>query len=540
MLRRLVIAFLPLALLIALPAALRPRPSKRVVDGEVDRLVIITPHNESIRYEFERAFARHYAETTGRQVVFDWRTPGGTSDATRFINDQFQIAFRRYWTGELEKEWTAAAKNFDNRKLKLDDPAVDPIARLAREEFLQSAVGIDVDIFFGGGQYDHSKQAQMGHAVDAGLQRLHPDWFGDDVIPQRFSGETFYDDQGRYYGACLAAFGICYNKDRIAELSEKTGRDCTPTRWEHLGEPVFFQHTAVADPTKSGSITKCFEMLIQQQMQIAVRAAGKEALGAGWTNGMNLIKRIGANARYLTDSASKVPRDVAQGNTTVGMCIDFYGRSQAQATARRTGGRERMAYITPTGGSSISADPIQLLRGAPNRDVAVKFIEFVLSEAGQKLWDYRLNTPGGPEKYVLRRLPVRRDMYAPEHRRYMADGDVDPFAAAAEFEYHGGWTGRYFGLIRVFIRCMVIDANEELKAAWAAIIAAGGPDRVPEAMARFNELPFSYAAAGKAAAALNADGSDESVLQVLRVQREWANFFRARYTVAKELAEAGR
>jgi len=537
MLRQIVFAFLPLLALIAIPVAMRP-PAEGVGPTTL-KLVILTPHNEAIRYEFERGFNAYYQRTRGQMVEFDWRTPGGTSDIIRYINDQYQTRFRGFWE-QQGKSWSKEiASAFNNSGLKLDDPATPAAQREAREAFLASEVGIDVDLLFGGGQYDMKQQGDKGYAVDAGLQRLHPEWFLPEVIPATWSGELFYDPQGRYYGACLAAFGICYNVDRVALMADPT----PPRRWHDLGEPRFYGHTAVADPTKSGSINKCFEMLIQQTMAEAAAGQAKpspEVLAQGWADGLNLIKRIGANARYLTDSAHKVPHDVGKGDTVAGMCIDFYGRSEAEWTGFQSGGRERIVYVTPEGGSSLSADPIQLLRGAPNRQVAIDFIEFVLSPEGQQLWNYRVGTPGGPRKYALRRQPVRRDLYTAEHRQYMADADHDPFAETASFVYHGGWTGPYFTLIRTLIKAMALDAGPELQAAWGAILAAGGPEAVPEAMAAFNALPFSYAEAGDARHRLSVGRDGVTVLSALQTSRDWAQYFRQQFAAAERLARQAR
>jgi len=76
MLRRTLIALLPLALLVLLPVIFRERTAAPAANA--DRLVIITPHTESIRYEFDRAFRTYYHEQTGRELVIDWRSPGGT------------------------------------------------------------------------------------------------------------------------------------------------------------------------------------------------------------------------------------------------------------------------------------------------------------------------------------------------------------------------------------------------------------------------------------------------------------------------------
>jgi ABC-type Fe3+ transport system substrate-binding protein len=524
MVKAILIALIPLSLLILLPVWMRP-----VADSAPEataRLVIVTPHNEAIRYEFSRAFRDHCRKTLDLEVVIDWRSPGGTSEIARYIDDQFKAAFRRYWQDAQSTAWSEPiARGFNNRKLN-EDTAV-PEAWQARQVFLESNVGIGIDLFFGGGEYDMRVQAQKGHAVDAGLLQSHGHWLTDDVIPAIFTGERFYDLEGRYYGTCLSAFGICYNIDRLAALKDPTPPEC----WLDLGAPRFLGQLGVADPTKSGSITKCFEMLIQEQMADARDPA------KGWEAGLNLIKRIGGNSRYVTDSSSKIPHDVGKGDALAGMCIDFYGRSEAEFTALQSG-QERLRYITPRGGSSISADPMLMLRGAPNRELAVAFITFVLSKDGQRLWNYRVGTPGGPKKYALRRLPVRRDMYTDADRAQMSDAAEKPFEAAAEFAYNGALTGRYFGLIRELVKVMIIDSRPELLAAWEAIIAAGGPGAVPEAMARFNALPVYYDAAADSAARLDTRKEGVTPLSAIQARRKWADFFRSNYREAEALAKA--
>lgn len=539
MYRQLLMAFLPLAALIAIPLLLQPKAEDRTqaVKAGADKVVIITPHSESLRYEFSRAFRKYYNEKYGREVSVEWRTPGGTSDIVKYIDDRYEAAFRTVWqSNPANGGWSEiVAANFDNPKA-VAGSGMPEDALNARKKFLDSDTGIGIDLFFGGGQYDHQRQAAKGYSVDAGIQQKHPEWFDDKVIPYRFSGEIFYDKQGKYYGVCLAAFGICWNNQRLAEMTDKKA----PAKWADLGEPRFFQKIAVADPTKSGSVNKCFEMLIQQQMSEASGKDPRSGLSTGWADGVNLIKRIAANTRYVTDSASKVAHDVAGGNAAAGICIDFYGRSEAEWAAVQSGGTERMTFMTPENGTSVSADPIQLLRGAPNRKPAADFIEFALSIDGQKVWDFRKDTPGGPEKYVLRRMPIRKDMYQPEFTRYMADANADPYQTCKGFEYRPAWTGPYFGLIRILIKCVALDPMPELQEAWQAIIRAGGPQAVPEAMKAFNELPFDYAEIAKAKDDLNPDKPGNSVRSVLQTQRRWSELCRNNYLKAAKLARAGK
>jgi len=536
-------AVFPFALLVVLLAAPVVLREREVTDNpNAVQLVIISPHNEAIRYEFERAFRKWYREHCGRDVDIDWRTPGGTSEIVRYIDSEYMAAFRQWWTSR-GKRWTPEVRAAVlNRKLKKD--AATPEQWEARTAFLNSDIGIGIDLFFGGGQYEFGRMAQAGILVPCGFRERHPELFEgpEPILLQRVGGETWYDPDDRYYGACLAAFGICYNLDRWRDLGLDRIRPA-PGQWEDLALPQLSGHVGLADPSKSGSITKAFEMLIQQQMAQTVQKFGYdprrpmdlqdaralEAAAAGWDHALYLVRRIGANARYFTFSASRVPVDVSQGIVSAGMCIDFYGRGQAEWAAQHIG-REVMRYVTPAGGSSVSADPIGMLRGAPHRETAELFIDFVLSKEGQRLWNYRPGTPGGPEKYALRRLPIRRDVYTPEDRSRMSDPAADPFRLGTAFLYHPEWTGRLFRLIRLLIRVMIIDCHEELRDAWRAICEAGGADAVPDAVAEFRRLPFPYSEANKVAAALNDSRRRQQVM------REWADFFRDRYRTATRLA----
>src|SRR5258708_264660 len=77
------------------------RQSEGGSNSAEDELVIISPHNEAIRFEFTRAFADYYRRATGRSVHIDWRLPGGTTEIVRYLNSEVEASFRNYWTGQL-------------------------------------------------------------------------------------------------------------------------------------------------------------------------------------------------------------------------------------------------------------------------------------------------------------------------------------------------------------------------------------------------------------------------------------------------------
>jgi len=528
---------LALAATIALPFLLRP--AQTVAARTDETLVVITPHNEAIRQEYAAGFRRWYEARTGRTITIDWRVIGGTSEIARFLEGEYVAAFQNHWTNRLGRRWSLDVQTgFHNPRLPADASAE---AREARAAFLESDVSCGIDVFFGGGTYDFIRQAQAGRIVDSGIVRRHPEWFNDEVIPRHFAGEEYWDAEGRWIGTVLSSYGIIYNRDALARL----GVEAEPTQWEDLKDPRLAGEVAVADPTKSGSIAKAFENVIQQQMQrrlLALQATGAagaeveaQAVREGWREGLALMQLIGANARYFTDTSQKPPIDVAAGNCAVGMCIDFYGRQQAEAVRRRGGG-EHIGYVTPVGGSVSSVDPAALMRGAPNREAATAFLEYVMSMEGQKLWNFRPGTPGGPERFALRRLPVRRDFYVGEFKPHLSDPEDEPYSTREQLIYRPAWTSGIFREMSFVIRVMCLDTHVELARAWRAVIAAPEPAKSRALAVLQNLDAVSYEQVnGPIKQALNSRNKADEI----RLARTLGENFRRHYAEAERIARGG-
>ncbi len=516
------------------PILFRPQDESKPRHGERS-VVIVTPHIESIRYPFARAYEKRHHERTGERVHVDYRTPGGTSEIGRYIASEYFAAFQYYWTRTLGKNWSRAVElSFDNPKIVPDDtPADDTPGQEARRAFLASNVSSKLDLFFGGGPYDFEQQARAGRLVDSGCLREHPEIYGTEPgkIPPTLSGENFYDPQGRWIGSVLSSFGISYNVDSLHRL----GIAQPPAQWDDLADPRYFHQIALANPTQSGSVSKSFEMLIQQQMarEVDGRALSpeqeKEAVAAGWARAMRLLQKIGANARYFTDSSAKIALDIEAGEAAAGMTIDFYGRFQSEAV-RKPDGSSRLQYVNVAGGSSVTVDPIGLFRGAPNRELAKEFLSFVLSTEGQKLWTWKVGAPGGPQRYALRRPPILPALYAPEFREFRSDPDVQPYELAKTFTYREKWTAPLFRAAAFIFRVMCIDTHEEQVAAWRALLDAEFPT---EALAIFEDVSrVDYAtASGEVREALGGDKIKE-----VQLAKELADHFREMYRRVVTLA----
>lgn len=532
---------LALVTVVALPFMLRPgKVAATKADGSV---VIITPHNEAIRQEYAQGFQEWYRAKSGQTVVIDWRVIGGTSEIARFLESEYISSFQNHWTRKLGKPWSIEVQAaFANARLPKE---ASPEALEARREFMASEVGCGIDVFFGGGTFDFIRQADAGRIVDSGLLQKRPEWFTDDVIPASYTGEPYRDKQGRWLGPVLSGHGMLYNLDSLERLGVGQPRD-----WADLTDPRFLGEVAVCDPTKSGSIAKSFETIIQEQIHLEwtrlTHAVGrpkaeleKQAVTQGWERGLRLLQLIGANARYFTDSSQKPPIDVAAGNCAVGMCIDFYGRYQEQSSAERSG-RKRLGFHMPVDGTTLSPDPIALMRGAPNRAIAEAFIEYVMSMEGQKLWNFRPGTPGGPGHFALRRLPIRKDFYTDSaFAAHRSDPEVNPYAGESPLVYNAAWTGGLFREMAFVIRVMAIDTHNELVAAWRAINAPG-LDAVARERAIAVLTDLSVVNYEQMFSRVKPAMNSKNKVDEVRLASDLADHFRTQYLRAGEIARGAK
>lgn len=476
-----------LALIVALPLAMRRQSATTTSHNADDHLIILSPHNESIRREFGEAFAGHWQKTTGRSIYIDWRTPGGTSEIRMVIDAGFKAA---------------------------EDTKRD---------------GIGVDVFFGGGEPDFASQAKKGRLVPLRVFETHPELFWENgPISETFTGERYYPVDHTWVSVCVSQFGICYNPAVLKRLQVRH-----PAAWNDLGDPKYAGTLSLADPTKSGSVARTFELLVQGEIQRALAVPGADhqaAMDSGWTAGLQLIQRMSANARYFTDSASKVPQDVGQGNASAGMCIDFYGRSFAEELTSKSG-EPRLVWIAPVGGTTLSGDPIAVFKGAPHPAVAQNFVEFCLSPTAQTLWLGKPETPGGPKNRALHRTPIRRDIYTPENLANSTMPTANPYGDKGNFTYQRELTGASFNTLRQLVKIICIDSHEEIKSAWLALRDAGMPR---DAVAVFSDVSIvNYEKLGHGDPIL--DGPD--ALKAADRAAKLGVWFRANYRKAEAMAK---
>ena len=171
------------------------------------RVIVISPHIESIQYEFGRAFALWHASKYGEPASVEWRSLGGTSDALRFV----------------------------------------------LSEFTNKPEGIGIDCFFGGGSEPYLLLADKKLTMLCELPREVLDG-----IPRLANGMEVYDAQSGWYGAALSSFGILQST-RVQRL---VGLPLVK-RWADLSDPRLFGWVGAGDPRKSGTMNNMYEAFLQ-------------------------------------------------------------------------------------------------------------------------------------------------------------------------------------------------------------------------------------------------------------------------------------
>ncbi len=507
---RRVAPFLLLAVVLAAPLVLSRFASTRRVPapapGGAVSLLVLSPHNESIRAEFGAAFEAWHRERTGREVRVDWRNVGGANDCVKYLNTRYAADFER------REPALYAAPGVAGDLFNPTRPAASGSAlAAAREAFSRSGCSAGLDVYFGGGTDNFADAAMLGQLMPLPAREAGA------VMPETLRGQRLRDGDGRWYAAALSGFGFVYNRDLLARAGLPAPRD-----WGDLGDARLAGLVGLADPTKSGTAYKAFEGLVASVMRREL-AAGRSR-EAAWRSAFGALTRLAMNAGVWADSASGPVFDTARGDVAVSMAADFYGRAQEADTALR-GGPGRLVFVLPAD-APLSADPVALLRGAPHAEVARDFLRFVLSREGQRLWSTPAGAPGGPSRKTLFRLPVRADAY-PEGfsaNPFLVEGAVADDARCPVSP----------AVLRLVLGSAMLDVREELREVSRVCEAArraGRTEAAERAVAALCEDP-AFALAGLEARVKAAGGAS------VELRRERVGLAEARRLACREAAKS--
>lgn len=175
-------------------------------------LVVVSPHWEGMRYEFENGFARWRKSKGLAPLSISWRDVGGTSDIVRFVQSEFQVT-----NGRAQRD------------------------------------AIGVDLVFGGGTDPYLNFAKFGLLAPQNIPTEIISHVAKDV-----RGMPLNNNDNLWFSPTMAAFGIFCNKAVLTRL-----RLAVPESWSDLMQAGFFGWISSADPRRSGSAHMYYEIILQ-------------------------------------------------------------------------------------------------------------------------------------------------------------------------------------------------------------------------------------------------------------------------------------
>ncbi|PQV64915.1 ABC-type Fe3+ transport system, substrate-binding protein [Abditibacterium utsteinense] len=359
-------------------------------------------------------------------------------------------------TREIQVEFTDLWKSQNpGSDIKwLDQGGTSDDLGFVRQQFAgkDKTKGIGIDLFFGGGGETFTELEKDGL-----LAPLSSDY----SIPAQLNGVPLRGKNNSWVAAALSGFGILYNK-QIAARDKLP----IPQSWEGLTDPKLRDRIELADPRHSGSAHTAYEIILQSN---------------GWDKGWKILTAMTGNARTFATNGGAPLQDVQNGEAVFCPSIDFYARS-----AIKKAGNEKLGYISPQGQDVVTADPIALLPGAPNAQAAKKFVQMVMSPAGQKLWFTAKGSAGGPKNSELFRLPALPASYT------NGGASGNPYQNRNSAKYDAEKASIRRRALDDLIGSVLIDNHDAVKAAWQKNPSLEATGYVPLSEAEFMKIAVQW------------------------------------------------
>lgn len=326
-------------------------------------------------------------------------------------------------------------------------------------------------------------------------------------LPDKVGSYPVNDPDAYYFGFAASGYGIMSN-DRYLEANNLT----KPVEWSDLTRPEYYDHIAIAAPSRSGTTHLTIETILQ---------------GEGWDQGWTTLKSIGGNLQQVTERSFGVPDAVNSGQTGIGIVIDFFAFS-----AQASGFPVSFSYPSVT---TVVPANIGIVANAPNQAGAEAFINYLLSEKGQAV----LLEP------AIRRLPINPVSYA-----NAPEGFPNPFKDSrfqTMLVFDSDTSKKRTDAVDALYDQLISFQLDNLKAATRAIHEAEKAlvaNEQPQARALVNEARALVAAmpvsADEAVSQQLRDafsGGKEKTARQAELEQQWAAFASEKYTAAKAKAE---
>src|SRR2546428_9121471 len=253
------------------------------------------------------------------------------------------------------KAFAEYAKEKGNVAVKVNaNPAGTPVAYGRIVEWKGKP---EVDIFWGGESALFEKLADQKL-----LQKVEISREAWESIPASIGKPKpipLKDREGYWVGTALEPYGLVYHPKKIQRLGIPE-----PKEWDDLLNPKLKGEVAQSAPTRSSSSNATYEVILSMY---------------GEDKGWDWLKRLAANTGHFTARSRDVPTVVAKGEFAAGFAVPSY-----MAFEEKLAGFD-LKFVAPRN-AFVTPEPMAILAGARNPRAARAFIEFLLTERGQKIF----------------------------------------------------------------------------------------------------------------------------------------------------------
>ncbi len=233
----------------------------------------------------------------------------------------------------------------------------------------------DVDIFWGGESALFEKLAEQKL-----LQKVEISKEAWDSIPASIGKPKpipLKDKDGFWVGTALEPYGLVYHPQRLQRLGVAELKD-----WDDLLNPEA--------QGRGGAVRADAVVVVQRDLR-------GDAVDARRRPGWDWLRRLAANTGHFTARSRDVPTVVAKGEFAAGFAVPSY-----MAFEEKLAGFD-IKFVAPKN-SFVTPEPMAILAGARNPKAARAFIEFLLTERGQRVFMERGLFPITP-KYKVQGAP---------------------------------------------------------------------------------------------------------------------------------------
>jgi len=185
------------------------------------------------------------------------------------------------------------------------------------------------------------------------------------------------DPAGYWVGTALEIYGLVYHPRLLKRLGVPEIKD-----WDDVLNPKLKGQIAQCTPARSSSSHATYEIILQ---------------GRGESEGWKWLKNLAANTGMFTPGSRDVATVVARGEYAVGFGVPSYF-----AFEEKLAGFD-IRFVAPKN-AFVTPEPFAILAGARHPKAARAFMEFLLSERGQRVFMERGLFPITP-KYKVRGPP---------------------------------------------------------------------------------------------------------------------------------------